>query len=168
MAIWPNYTTFRHRFSTSGTIDPITGYEEWPLAEVGSGGFTTFNVPRPMATAAFTVTCNGAGSSVIGADDAVLGVDEYNWWVSLRSDVAAEQIVTVAQYSAAKSGTLQFGVNQTLARALLNSTTFTSATNLETDLVRQLLYRNVWIYVQRVSDDAVQVIDLLRASTADY
>lgn len=168
MAIWPNYTTFRHHFSVSGTPDPITGYEEWPLNKVRTGGFTTLNVPRPITQANFTVTCNGVGSALIGADDAVLGVHEYNWYVSLRTDDPASQIITATQYSAAKSGTLQFGVNTTLAAKLLNVTSFTGTTKITSDLTLQLLYRNVWIYVQRVSDDAVQLVDLLRASTADY
>jgi hypothetical protein len=50
MAIWPNYSTFRFRFSVTGIVDPITGYEEWPEANVNTAGFNTLTVPRPLNT----------------------------------------------------------------------------------------------------------------------
>lgn len=163
MAIWPNFTTFRHHFSVTGTPDPLTGYEEWPNDYVRINSFTTFNLPRPITQPSFTVTVNPASpGDLIGADDAVAGTDEYNWYVAMRTDDTARQHLSVSQV-ANKSGTLQFGVTS-VAEDLIPNVDGTTHLD-EIDL--HLLYRNVWIYVQRVSDDAVQLIELLTASAAD-
>lgn len=168
MAIWPNYTTFRFQFSVTGVPDPITGYEAWPSANVNTVGFNTLSVPRPITAGAFHITCNPAvAGDLIGSDDAVLGVADYNWWVSLRSDVVAEQAITVVQDNAAKSGTLLFGFNLANARTLLNNSALTTATALNDELMLYTLYRNVWVYAQRVSDDLVVARNLLDASVAN-
>lgn len=168
MAIWPNYTTFRHHFSVTGIVDPITGYEAWPDAYVNTAGFNTLNVPRPIDVGAFHVTCNPASAGdLIGADDAVLGVADYHWWVSLRSDDPALQAITVVQDNASKSGTLLFGFNVAKARALVANPGLTTATVLNDELTLYTLYRNVWVYAQRVSDDLIVARNLLDASLAD-
>lgn len=168
MAIWPNYTTFRFQFSVTGVVDPITGYEAWPSANVNTVGFNTLGVPRPITVGAFHVTCNPAApGDVIGADDAVLGVADYNWWVSLRSDDPAAQAITVVQDNAAKSGTLLFGFNLANAKTLLNDTDLTTATTLNDELRLYTLYRNVWVYAQRVSDNLIVARNLLDASLSN-
>lgn len=169
MAIWPNYTTFRFQFSVTGVVDPITGYEAWPSANVNTVAFNTLTVPRPINVGAFHVTCNALtpGDTTTGDVDAVLGVADYNWWVSLRSDDPAAQAITVVQDNAAKSGTLLFGFNLANARTLLNDSGLTTATTLQKDVHLYTLYRNVWIYAQRVSDDFIVARNLLDASLSN-
>lgn len=165
MAIWSNYITFRHHFSTSLVIDPLTGYEEWPLAMVRANGFTDLALPRPILVASFKLTVNPLtpGDPDSGADDAVAHVDEYNWYVSQRTDVAARQHLTVSQVTN-KSGTLQFDIT---ANAEEMIPALTDPLYVLTELDLHLLYRNVWVYCQRIGDDAIQQIELLTASTAD-
>lgn len=169
MAIWPNYTTFRFRFSVTGIIDPITGYEEWPEANVNTAGFNTLTVQRPITTGAFHITCNAAvpGNTTSGVADAVLGVADYNWWISLRSDDPALQAITVVQDDPTKSGTLLFGFNLPLAKTLVNNDDLLLTTPLTDELTIYTLYRNVWVYAQRVSDDLIVARNLLDASLAD-
>jgi len=169
MAIWPDYSTFRFRFSVTGVPDAITGYEAWPAANVNTAGFNTLTVPRPITVGAFHVTCNAVtpGDTTSGAADAVLGVADYNWWVSLRSDDPALQAITVVQDDATKSGTLLFGFNLTKARILVNNPSLTTATLLNDELTLYTLYRNVWVYAQRVSDDLIVARNLLDASLSD-
>lgn len=131
---------------------------------VGANGFTSNAVPRPFTIPVFKVTVNPtiAGDETSGAADAMAGVDEYNWYVSQRTDVVARQHLTVAQV-ANHSGTLQFNITANASEMIEGLTVSTVLDELQ----MHLLYRNVWIYCQRISDDAIQQIELLTAIAAD-
>jgi hypothetical protein len=142
-------------------IDP-DGIEGWPVANVRAGGFdagfTGFTVPydgNPM-----TITINA------GAADASPGVDEYDWYLSQRTDEASNQYFTIVQ--APDSGGQSFSGSVVLDITTLAQTEFgiTPGTILTSaQLVN--LFRKMSLYVQRRSDDAIQWVDLLRVQVAN-
>lgn len=158
---------------TSSFIDD-DGYDRWPLTYVrlagsgfgaasGSGnpGSTITGVPTPYAGSPFTVTCNAV------AADAVRGVDEYRWYLSQRTDTPASQHLDIYQLASTPtqsfSGTVRI-VHTALAQSAFG---FTGSSDFTPDMV-PLLFRNCHLYVQRISDNAIQWVDLLRAMTSEY
>lgn len=155
------YTDFRHRFSTSGTIG-IDGYEEWPVAELGSGGFsggfTTVSgspIARPILAFPITVSCNS------GAAD---GGSAFDWYLSQRTDDPSLQWISIAQYSGTQSGTVTLALTAKCVSDLGLSSPTASLT--EDELIAIL--KNCDLYVQRRSDDAIQVLQLLQYTLSDF
>lgn len=140
--IIPRFTDFRHRFATSPTLGP-GGYEVWPVAlqdaalaiSVDDGTNALLALPAIMSV-------NG------GAADAVSGVDEYDWYLSQRTDDTAAQCLSLTS-AAGTSSTV------TLARTALGTSRYPSGS---TDDMRKL-YRHVCVYVSRKSDKAWNMID---------
>lgn len=156
MAIIPSYSAFRRRFYT-GASPPtrdLDGYATWPLAEIGSGGFTGLEMPTNPATIAFpfNVQVNG------GAMDTSAWTDEYDWFLSQRTDVEANQYLVATQWlgTGVPIVHLSFSAVMAIDLTALGAATFPLLTPDE--LFR--LFYNVHIYVQRKSDDAILVGDL--------
>lgn len=131
-----------------GVFVDIDGYEVWPLNLVRVIGFNA-----GFTTTAIGISCNG------GAPDAVPGVDEYNWYLSQRTDDPAKQGFIVSS-AFGLSGTVLFNFNL----ALLGLTLGQKLTPEQ----RAQFYRYCHLYVQRISDGAIQWVDLLKYYIANY
>ena len=163
--IYPQYTHFRAGMSVTGTIG-VDGMPEWPASYVrlaasgfGDTGTTITGVPTPYAGTFFRVTCNA------GAADAVAGVDEYDWYLSQRTDQTALQ--NLAIWNGAVGSNTYSGTARILHTAAAESAFGFTATTVTPGVI-PLLFRHCYLYVQRRSDSAIQWIDLLRAMTAGY
>jgi len=146
--IFTRYQDFRAGFALVGAPLVADGFPEWPYSELRAGGFAnsvSFN-DVDLYTTPLTVTCNA------GASDAVPGVDEFDWFVSMRTDVIANQYFAVGAV-ANKSGSI------TLTAVLANTETLLpGVTDYRGDDALRLLFRDVAIYVQRRSDKSYQWI----------
>jgi hypothetical protein len=153
--IFTRYQDFRAGFALVGAPIVADGFPEWPYTEIRAGGFDdglTIDDPTDvnLFTTELNITCNAFAS------DAVAGVDDFDWFVSQRTDVVASQYFTVSAYAANKSGSI------TLTAVIANTATLLpAATELEDytgDDSLKLLFRDVAVYVQRRSDKAYQWI----------
>lgn len=145
------------------------GLEEFPglvAAENGrtnlvrSGGFTggLVGIPTPYIGAAFEVTVNATG------EDAVFGVDDYDWYMSQRTDDAAVQYLTIVQRADAGGESFSGTV------AIAHTANATSVLGLSTPPTPQQvtwLFKHVDLYAKRLSDGAIQWRNLLRAMVAN-
>lgn len=127
---------------------------------VRSGGFDggITGAPNPYLGAAFNLTVND------GAADSATGVDEYDWYVSQRTDDSAKQLWTVTPLAAGAdsfSGSIQM-VHSALATSELG----VAIGPLPAQQYNGML-RNMAVYCRRISDGAIQWLDLLRAMTVD-
>jgi hypothetical protein len=147
------------------------GYPTWPVGNVrlpasgfGDTGSTLMGIPRPWTgtTAAIYVTCN------MGADDAVLGVDDYDWYLSQRTDDPARQLLTVTEDLSTwplstLSGSIVITPNSVAVSDIGYSWAFPGL------LPREYLapiFTRCHLYVMRRLDGAIQWVDLLQAQIA--
>lgn len=137
----------------------VDGLETWPYALMRAGGIGNITgVPTPYALGAFIATINAE------AADAAPGVDEYDWYLSRRTDDPAKQLLSMAQKP--PSGGNTYSGSVVIAHSALSITeldlwllpTFTPEKVPE-------LFKYCHLYVQRKADKAMQWIDLLRAMT---
>jgi len=146
MAVLPNYVTFRHYFGDGTTA--LDGYETFDVGKVRAagfdGGFT--GISKPIL--AFPITFTVDGSAV--------GAEEYDVWLSQRTDDGTRQmfsLVATAGYSG--SWTLSLTSQGAADLGLAATTDSVSTGNLAIGL------RNVHFYCRRISDGAIQWVDLL-------
>lgn len=149
--ILPNYPTFRDTFGEGQEVGP-DGFLIFPgVGSLRTGGFTGLVTPT-IAAYPITITCNG------GAADSVLGVHEYDWYLSQRTDIAANQYLTMIHADPTKSGTVRIAlVDVNVAKLLpgLSGAALLTAASLST------IFRNVHLYVSRRSDRAYQWIRMV-------
>lgn len=140
-------------FATVATLD-IDGYEIWPAAELRSGGFTGgfTGIPKPITSFPITVSVDGQANGAVA----------HNAFLSQRTDEPANRWLSITE-ATGKSGTWTIGLT---SRAMLDLGLLTASDPVSVDQLIQILNR-VHLYVQRISDDAIQWVDLLRASLAD-
>lgn len=142
-------------------IDP-DGIETWPIALLRSGGFnaiSNFNIPYDGTAMLLTVNAL--------AQDAVFGVDEYDWYVSQRTDVPANQYLDVQGNInlppiVSFSGTLRM-IHTTLAETEFGIVSGTNLTPTQT----VSLFKDIAVYVRRISDGAIQWVDMLQIQLAN-
>lgn len=140
------------------------GLETWPLALVRSGGIGAITgTPTPYAFAPFFPTINAI------ATDAVPGVDEYDWYLSQRTDDPTKQLLTIIPYPATLglpgqtySGTIYLAHSPLAA---LSEVILTGLADTTPEKI-PVLFKYAHLYCRRRSDGAIQWIDLLRAMTA--
>ncbi len=146
--VFTSFSGFRAAFSTGGTDGD--GYATWPLAKVRSGGFDAglTGIPRPISVVGLTISCNAE------ADD---GGAAFDWYLSQRSDDPARQYLFLSQRTDPQSGTVLL-ITTAVGRAAVGMASINSPVN-EDQLVR--LFRDVTLYVRRVSDGAIQLVNLL-------
>jgi hypothetical protein len=138
-----NFTTFRYVFSVTKVAD-VHGYEVWPTAKLRSGGFASLTLPTSLTfTLPFTLTCNG------GAADSVPTSDEYDWYLSQRTDDPAAQLLSLTKPTG-------YSGSAVLDRTALGLSKFPDLS----DTSRRGLLLRTAIYVQRRSDQAIQWADL--------
>lgn len=145
MAILGTYGQFRAVFATSALL-ANDGYRIWPVANVNQAGFTGLTKPSSAGFNPFPMTLHATGSLVA---DSVFGTDQYDWYVSQRTDDPARQMLSITQYpptTSTYSGSIVIDVTS------LATSTFGTGTE---DAMVGIL-RHVDIYVQRRSDDLIQ------------
>ncbi len=150
------WTNFRYSFATSSTIGN-DGVEVWPVEMVRAngfdGGFT--GIPRPISAFPLTVSCNGQAAD---------GGAAFNWYLSQRTDDSSLQWISVTQLSGTQSGSVVLALTSKCVSDLgLAGVTVT----LNEDQLREIL-KHCDLYVQRVSDDAIQLVQLLQYTLSAY
>jgi len=156
MAVIPNYVTFRHYFGDTAAVD-VDGYPPFLLSKVRSSGFDNgfTGLPLPGASLAFPLT--------VSVDGSANGAEAYDVWLSQRTDDPALAMFTVALV-AGKSGTWTISLTPSGLSDLAPLATTTSALSRD-EQFRALKYAH--LYVIRHSDNAIQWVDLLAATTDD-
>lgn len=148
MAILTTYAAFRNTFAVVAGL-ANDGLPIWPYAKLHVVGFTsTWTIPNSLPSGfesgtAWTITINGA------VNDAVAGVSEYYWYLSQRTDDPTKQYFTISHPDVlpnTRSGTVNI-VFSALGQSLYSTV---DSSNIST------LFANVDLYVQRISDDAIQ------------
>jgi hypothetical protein len=145
-----SYTTFRHHFATSATL-ANDGAEEWPEAELRSGGFDDgfTGIPTPITAFPITVSVDGSANGDLA----------YHVYLSQRTDDEDSQYLSITRTSG-KSGTFTIALTNFGADALgLEGV----AEPVTTDQLKQAM-KYTYLYVSRLSDSAIQVADLLDAT----
>lgn len=153
MAILTTYTQFRYHFSATPATLANDGASVWTGANLT---LTGMSVPTSAASFPFTITINSQ------ANDASPGVDEYDWYVSQRTDDTTAQYFSVANPSvlpSTRSGTI-------LVSLTAMATDLEYATPLDTRQILEL-FTDVDIYVKRRSDGLIQHKLLLDALLSD-
>ena len=136
------------------------GQPQWPIALLDSGGFTNgfSGIPTPYAAVAFEVTVNST------AADTVAGVDEYHWYLSQRSDVVAKQYLSIAQK--APVGINTYSGTVSIVHSALATAVFAPSAPIDPATQRKL-FKLMHLYVKRISDGAIQWVDLQSAMTTN-
>lgn len=152
------HSAFRANFAITTDLD-TSGYEEWPVEKVRSGGFdgstigTRLQVPADFSSLSFPIdiTCNNF------ALDLSPPTDEYDWYVSQRTDDPDGQALSVEDFALQSSG-----------RLVLNLTALGADTypTIDTDAIINI-FRNVYVYVRRRSDGAIQWASLIDSLFSD-
>ncbi len=150
------WTDFRHYFATSSTLGN-DGVEEWPIASVRASGFTGgfTGIARPITAFPLTVSVNAL---------AVDGGSAYNWYLSQRTDTASLQWISITQYSSTQSGTVTIALT---AKCVTDTGIASTTASLTEDELREIL-KHCTLYVQRVSDNAIQLVQLLQYTLSAY
>ena len=150
--IVPSYGAFRGIFAAAGAVVAADGHLTFPgTAKLRTGGFTGLATPTITAYP-ISITCNA------GSADAVAGVHEYDWWLSMRTATAAVQPLLITHADPTKSGTVSININAGPIGVLLPGL---SGAGLLTDAALAALLRNVHLYVSRRSDRAYQWIRMV-------
>jgi hypothetical protein len=131
------------------------GAEEWPRDNVRAGGFddTWSMSPRPITAFSAIITVNA------GVTDAVAGTS-YTWYVRQRTDDSSLQWLSVTHPDATKTGSIALELT---AKCISDLGLDGASVKLTQEQQRRVL-RNVWLFVKRESDDAIQQQDLMQLS----
>lgn len=131
------------------------GAEEWPRDNVRASGFSdTWDMaPRPITAFPAIITIND------GVTDSVAGTS-YTWYVRQRTDDSSLQWLSVVHPDATKTGSIALLLT---SKAVTDLGIALTTTKLSTEQQRRVL-RNVWLFVKRESDGAIQQIDLFQLS----
>jgi hypothetical protein len=150
------WTDFRAIFATSSTLGP-DGVEVWPLASVRASGFDggLTGIDRPFSAFPLTVSCNAQAAD---------GGAAYNWYLSQRTDDSSLQWMSITQYSSTQSGTVTIALT---AKCVTDMGLAGVTASLDPDQLAEIL-KHCTLYVQRVSDDAIQLVQLLQYTLSSY
>lgn len=140
------------------------GVWTWPIdlvRKVGSGfgdaGSTLTGVtPWYDPGGSLEISCN------TGAPDAVFGVDDFDWYLSQRTDEQARQYLEIENFPA--DGGESFSGFVRIRNAALADTFAPNAPSITPQVLKRL-FRYAHLYVRRRSDGAIQWVDLHREMT---
>ena len=139
----------------------VDGVERWPIALVRSGGMGAITgVPTPFILVPFTCTVNAS------APDAAPWTDEYDWYLSRRTDDPTKQLLNMIPKPVSGGNTYSGSVMIGESTLAMSEIGFSGITDFTPDKVPALM-KYCHLYCRRRSDGAIQWIDLLRAMTAD-
>jgi hypothetical protein len=147
-----------------------SGWEWWPVeymrvgdtAVAFAGGLAGFSA-TPYQGGTVTLTCNG------GVADTVYGTDEYDWYLSQRTDDPARQYLTIVQAPddvGPKSFSGACKITPTALAAAEFGFTIGGGVPIDPDITR-MLFRCCDLYVRRIADQAIQRADLLLKVTGN-
>lgn len=127
----------------------------WPLVDVRGLGFDggITGMPAPYTGLNVTLTANST------AADSVAGTDEYHWYLSQRTDEPARKLWNITPYVDGTSNTYSGSV--IIGPTALNVANYDLSVDSD-DLAAVL--RHVHLYVMRITDGAIQWLDLYRAA----
>jgi len=136
----------------------VDGIDIWPASYVRAGAFSGgfSGIDKPYTGAQMIITINAL------AYDSVWGVDDYDWYLSQRSDDPTRKYLDIAPAPRTASGT-RSGTILVEHNALATAEYGTISTP-SMALIHEL-FAYTYLYVQRRSDKAIQWVDLLRAMT---
>jgi len=144
----------------TGEAFDVDGLETWPTQSLRINGFnnTLAGVRKPgVAGIPMVVTANNYQA------DAVFNADEYDWYLSQRSDLAANQAFTIVQRP--NVGFVSFSGTVHIALLFAKFGKLGNERFSPSDIIR--FFKHTHLYVQRRSDKAIQWVDLLRKLTAN-
>lgn len=132
---------------------------EWPLSNVRANSFDggIVGMPAPYTGLVITLVANGTAGSPTA--DAAAGTDEYHWYLSQRTDEPARQLWSATPYVDGTSSTYSGAI--LIGPTALNASLYDLSIDSE-DLAAVL--RHVHLYCLRISDGAIQGLDLYRAA----
>lgn len=144
------WTDFRARFAAASTLG-VDGVEAWPVSLVRANGFDAglTGISRPITAFPVTVSCNGQAAD---------GGSAFDWYLSQRTDDTSLQWISLAYLSATQSGTVVLSLT---AKCVTDLGLSGATATLTEDELREIL-RHTTLYVRRVSDGAIQLVELLR------
>jgi hypothetical protein len=152
--ILPNYSTFRAAFAVGSAL-AADGLEVWPVGNLRINGFDGgfIGIPVPVTAFPLTISCNGL------VDDPSPGgiyTTSYNWYLRQRDpgETGVNDLLNIAQHSDPKSGTVIINPSA-LGLSLYPTVNFDSVL---------AMFRHVELYCQRLSDKAIQYVQLDRAA----
>lgn len=150
MIITSNWTTFRHHFATTSILDD-DGVEEWPLGRVRANGFDDgfTGIDIPITEFPIDVSVNSGANGALA----------YHVYLSQRTDEADNQYMSVTRKSG-KSGTFTIALT---ANAVTELGLDDATDSLTTSQLIQLL-KDCTLYVKRLSDGAIQLVNMLEAT----
>ena len=138
-----------------GCFYELDGMERWPITKLHTAGFDAAPSmsTRPFSPLPITLSCNA------GVTDVVAGTT-YKWYLSQRTDIAANRYLLATHEDSTKTGTVQLALTS-LAVTTLGLADTTSPLNAGQ---RAHVFKHCRLFVQRASDRAVQAYDLLSLS----
>ena len=142
-----NYSTFRSIANVGGPV-ASDGLTEFDPTLMRSGGFSGGLVLSSTSAFPIVVTCNA------NASDSVAGIDEYDWFVSQRTSIAADKPFTVSRKDTAPnthSGRIELALSAWASAEYSDPFDVSAA---------RVLWFGVDIYAIRRSDNAIQRIDM--------
>ncbi len=160
----PDFSTVVDETGTTGVslaygFYDTDGRRSWPVADVRKSGFDsgiTGATENISVATAFDLTADAG-------PDSVLGTDEYNWYVSQRTDVPADQEFTITQKPNDGSGSYSGVINVAFANQ-------TPGDPLTAEQVNQIFkHTTVYVVLSKSGDPNegdIQVLNLHRAVTS--
>ncbi len=145
-------------FATSATL-ANDGHPVFPEAEHTNQDFSLSGATKYTASFAFPkrVQMWAVGGTLVDSGE------DHHAYLSQRSDVAANQWLTLSEYNTTTDiWTLTLTDECTEALGLASKESVLSEGNL-----RRIL-KGVYLYTQRISDDSIRVCDLTRLVFSDY
>lgn len=151
--------------SLLGALRDPDGIETWPLANVRASGFSAgfTGITKPIYSVPFNVTVDAAA-------DSPAGTDRYDWYVSQRTDSTATRYFTPSQFASGAntySGILTLTPTAQLVSDLAPTDLGGGAYLLSIDdSIRA--FNMLHIYCRRISDGAIQWLDVGRYHLSNY
>ena len=149
-------------------IDDGDGVDRWQLEKVretgsgfGDAGSTMTGVAAPVSVAGGSdLTANA------GASDAAAYTDDYDWFVSQQTQVHASRFLDVSEVTESDGLTPISGTINIAASAVAVSEFTIDAAGFTAEQLANV-YRDSYAYVMRLSDGAIQLLDLTGAVLGD-
>lgn len=143
-----------------GTFADPDGRERFPVALVRANGFTggITGIPQPAYNdSIITATCNSSFA------DAIAGTPDFDWYLSQRTDVVANQPMTITQTPDSGGNSFSGSV-----RLIVLPDDGVYGDDAISDVDRVRIFKYCHLYVRRRSDGAIQWIDIFRRMMGNY
>lgn len=157
MAMISTFTQFRSDFATSSGL-LVDGYERWPVDNIGLNGFAP--TWTGITKIPFTMTVQ------VSLDGSANGAMLYRSYLSQRTDDATKQYLLAAE-TTGKTGTWSL-LPTALAIADLELAIVGPGYLIDTEEKAAGLFRDVTLYVQRLSDDSIGMLHFLPRVLGSY